>query len=203
MMPRLRASRRGEFRTGSSAFTELARGGDIFPNEPLETSIDSRLRALSHHHRLRILAMVTARPVSATDVAANLGIAHASASYHLHQLAAAGLIVVAGGPQPQPRANGRPKQFYKMRTDPFRGLGPRTARLLDRAMLSDLELRLRQPGTTRTVSDAEVWLKPRDWRRLVDLIGQASTIVHERGQAARTRGAKHVSATTLLLEFRE
>jgi hypothetical protein len=90
-----------------------------------------------------------------------------------------------------------------MHTDSFRGLDSRGARLLDRAMLSDLELRLRQPSTKRTVSDAEVWLKPQDWQRLVDLVGQASAIVHERGQAAQTRGAKHISATTLLLEFQK
>lgn len=146
--------------------------------------------------------MVTTRPVSATDVAANLGVAHASASYHLRQLAGAALIVPVGEKRSQPRTNGRPKQLYRMRADAFRGLGPRTVGQLDRAMLSDLDLRLQQSGTKRTVSDAEAWLKPQDWRRLVDLVGQASAIIHERGQAPRTRGAKHVSATTLLLEFR-
>ncbi len=146
--------------------------------------------------------MVTARPVSAMDVAATIGMAHASASYHLRRLASVGLIEPAVATERVLRRNGRPKQLYRMSTLAFRGLGPPTARLLDRALLSDLEVRLGMPGTRWTVSDAEAWLKPQDWRRVVELVRQASVIVHKRGQAARTAGAKHVSSTTVLLEFR-
>ncbi len=69
--------------------------------------------------------MITARPVSATDIAATVGVAHASASYDLRQLASVGLIEPVVATEPELRRSGRPKQLYRMSTDAFRGLGPR------------------------------------------------------------------------------
>jgi DNA-binding transcriptional ArsR family regulator len=57
-------------------------------------SVDG-LRAFAHPVRLRILSLLGGRALSATQLAAELGIAHGSASYHLRRLAAAGLVELA------------------------------------------------------------------------------------------------------------
>ncbi len=145
--------------------------------------------------------MVTATPVSATEVAAATGLAHAAVSYHLRQLAAAGLVdrVDTAG---VPGRTGRPRQRYRMREDAFRDLGPDSSRLLNRALLSELDRRLEAAGPdTRTV-DAEVWLSEDDWRRVIDLVQKASAIVHERALQPGTPASRHVGFTTLLVDLR-
>ena len=54
------------------------------------------LRALAHPVRLRILSLLTGTALSAAEIARELGISHANASYHVRQLAAAGELVEAG-----------------------------------------------------------------------------------------------------------
>jgi DNA-binding transcriptional ArsR family regulator len=167
----------------------------------LETSQVARLRALSHPLRLRILGIVTARPVSATEVAEATGVAHASASYHLRQLAAVGLIRSLEEPAPERRGSaGRPQQRYAMSSAPFRGIGPRAARSLDRRVVAELERKLGQPGTKR-IADAEVWLTPANWRRVRRLIDEASEIAHSRSLRPGMPGSKHVSVTSVLVEY--
>ena len=51
------------------------------------------LRAMAHPIRLRILSLLTGAPMTAADVARELGITHANASYHLRNLLAGGVIV--------------------------------------------------------------------------------------------------------------
>src|ERR671931_40624 len=52
------------------------------------------LRAMAHPVRLRMLSLTTGSAMSAAELAAELGIAHAAASYHARQLADAGLLQV-------------------------------------------------------------------------------------------------------------
>ncbi len=161
-----------------------------------------RLRALSNPLRLRILGMVTARAVSATEVAQATDVAHAAASYHLRQLATAGLIRPVDEPgRDRGQGSGRPQQRYTMRPDAFRQLGPKSVRLLDRQLLSELDRRLGLAGTKRTTTDAEVWLTARDWRRLRTLTAEASNIVHSSALQPGTPRSKHVSLTSVLLEY--
>src|SRR5215207_11037796 len=54
------------------------------------------LRAMAHPIRLRIMSLLTGAPMTAAEVARELGLTHANASYHLRQLLAAGMIVPAG-----------------------------------------------------------------------------------------------------------
>src|SRR5689334_24607477 len=54
------------------------------------------LRATAHPVRLRIMSLLTAAPMTAAEVARELGLTHANASYHLRNLLAGGLIVVDG-----------------------------------------------------------------------------------------------------------
>ena len=56
----------------------------------------AELRAMAHPVRLRILSLLTGAALTAADVARELGLTHANASYHLRQLLAVGQIEVAG-----------------------------------------------------------------------------------------------------------
>ena len=56
----------------------------------------SSMRATAHPVRLRILSLLTGAEMSAAELARELGISHANASYHLRTLASAGLVVEAG-----------------------------------------------------------------------------------------------------------
>ena len=51
---------------------------------------------MAHPVRLRMLSLLTGAPMSAAEVARELGLTHANASYHLRQLLAAGQLVEAG-----------------------------------------------------------------------------------------------------------
>lgn len=145
--------------------------------------------------------MVTAHPVSAAEVASVTGLAHAAASYHLRRLATAGLIRAMPMRKGEHR-RGRPQQRYQMRDEAFRGMGRRGVQLLDRALLTELDRRLREAGATRRVTDAEAWLAPKEWRELRGLLKEVDRIVHQRGRPPRSAGSKHVSVTTLLFDHR-
>ena len=56
----------------------------------------SSLRATAHPLRLRMLSLLTGAELSAAEVARELDITHANASYHLRVLLEAGVVVVAG-----------------------------------------------------------------------------------------------------------
>jgi predicted ArsR family transcriptional regulator len=143
--------------------------------------------------------MVTARPVSATEVAGVTGVAHAAASYHLRQLAAAGLIRSVDRSAPASRGSGRPQQRYAMRSEAFRGLGPRSARLLERRLVSELERKVGQSGR-KHMADAEVWLTPADWKQVRALTDAANRIVHSKSLPPGMPRSKHVSLTSVLIE---
>jgi predicted ArsR family transcriptional regulator len=151
--------------------------------------------------RLRILAMVTATPVSAAEVASVTGLAHAAASYHLRQLAESGLVDRLAI-EPEPGRKGRPMQRYRMREHAFEDLGPDSAQPLRRGLLSELDRRLEAAGRNSRTTDAEVWLADGDWRRVIALVQEAGEIVHRRALPPHTRRSKHVGFTSLLLELR-
>src|SRR3954468_20445702 len=54
------------------------------------------LRATAHPVRLRIMSLLTGAPMTAAEVARELGLTHANASYHLRNLLAGGMIFQAG-----------------------------------------------------------------------------------------------------------
>ena len=51
---------------------------------------------MAHPVRLRMLSLLTGASLTAADIARELGLTHANASYHLRNLLTAGLIVQAG-----------------------------------------------------------------------------------------------------------
>jgi DNA-binding transcriptional ArsR family regulator len=162
-----------------------------------ETDHDAvaRLRATAHPVRLRILSLLTAEAMSAAEVARTLEITHANASYHLRQLHDAGELVV----ESEEKIRGGVAKRY--RYDASRDLGRGRPGLDERiayarATAAETERRLLDaaPGTS-TASDLEAWVDVDTWRRALDLLHEASHLLHAAARPAGTPDTVHVSAT--------
>ncbi|WP_240662453.1 helix-turn-helix domain-containing protein [Streptomyces sp. WAC 06738] len=166
------------------------------------------LRALANPLRIRIVSLLTGAPMSATEVAEELGIAHGSASYHLRRLTAAGFLRRAdgapGGETGEPRGaarRGQPPKRYEYDPDSARrldrsaGSGP----LLE-ALFTDLRRRA-AAGRQVTSADAEVWLPRETWAEVCALTERAVRLVHDKAGPPRTGDGVHVSFTAMLLEL--
>ena len=155
----------------------------------------ARLRATAHPLRLRILSLLTGEAMSAAEVARTLDTTHANASYHLRVLHDAGKLVVEG----EEKIRGGVAKRY--RYDATREVAERTSGVDDRiayARASAAEVERRLPGAAQgpaTASDLETWVTPETWRRAVDLLHEASRLLHGAALPAQTPGTVHVSAT--------
>jgi DNA-binding transcriptional ArsR family regulator len=163
-----------------------------------ETDHDAvtRLRATAHPVRLRILSLLTAEAMSAAEVARALDLTHANASYHLRQLHDAGELVV----ESEEKIRGGVAKRY--RYDASRdvrtqrpGIDERVA--YARANALEVERRLREaaPGAASS-SDLETWVDVETWHRALDLLHEASHLLHAAARPAGTPETVHVSATT-------
>jgi predicted ArsR family transcriptional regulator len=159
------------------------------------------LRAMAHPLRLQILSLTTGAAMSAAELAQELGIAHAAASYHARQLAEAGLLQVVedDGERSGP---GRPPVRY--RYDHRRGGH------LDRsegeealwaATAQDMQRRIRARTRHHVAADAEVWLSPEDFEEACALAARLSDLIHERAQRPRAEGTVHASVSVYAFEL--
>ncbi|NPD05866.1 helix-turn-helix transcriptional regulator [Nocardioides sp. zg-1308] len=156
----------------------------------------ARLRATAHPLRLRILSLLTAEAMSAADVARALGVTHANASYHLRVLHAIGELVV----ESEEKIRGGVAKRY--RYDATRDLPAQGAEVGDRiayarATAVEVERRLLDvaPGHSSS-SDLEAWVPVEAWHRAVQLLHEASHVLHAAARPAGTPDTVHVSATS-------
>jgi DNA-binding transcriptional ArsR family regulator len=154
------------------------------------------LRAFAHPVRLRMLSLLRGRELSATQLAGELGIAHGSASYHLRQLASAGLVELA---EQRVRRGGKERTFRLAHPPGLRGFDQQDRREFAESALVEARRRLAfadlaQPST---VGDAEVWLDLAVWAELVERARQLMSEMSSRAQPARTPGTRPVSMTVL------
>lgn len=175
----------------------------------------SALRAVAHPVRLQILSLLTGAELSAAEVARELGLTHANASYHLRVLAGAGEVVVAGEEKIRGGVAKRYRHPWDRRRDPGTGQpaaepspgGQPTAdadrELYLRALTEELvrRSRLRKPGTRQWMTDAEVWVSPEVWQRVTALVEEASRLVHAEARPPRTAGTVHVNLSAALFEL--
>lgn len=162
----------------------------------------SGLRALAHPVRLRILSLLTGAELSAAEIARELGLTHANASYHLRQLAAAGEVVEAG----EERIRGGVAKRYRHPWESVRrrGVVEEDRTLYIRALTSELLRRfpLRVPDAASTqVVDAELWVSREVWDEARDLVARASLLLHEQAQPPRSESAVHVNLTAAVFEL--
>lgn len=157
------------------------------------------LRAAAHPLRLRMLSLLTGAAMSAAEVARELGITHANASYHLRQLHDAGMIVVEG----EERIRGGVARRYRYSLD--HPEPPPTGRDLIgdvRAMTAELERRILQRKSGRgNFTDAELWVSEETWQQALDLVTQGSRLIHEQARPARTPGTIPVNLTVAAFEM--
>jgi DNA-binding transcriptional ArsR family regulator len=200
----IRAADRGQSPAAAMQHGESVRGGNAglyYPNMSWDNESMVPLRALANPSRIRIVSLLTGAAMSATEVAGELGIAHASASYHLRQLASAGFLRLVGD-RPAKAARGQPPRRYAY--DPSSGdrLDRSSGRyLVQEATFVDLRRRLARMTRQRRGADAEVWLPREVWEEVVTLVDEAVRLVHDKAGPPRTEGSVHVSMTATLFEL--
>lgn len=156
----------------------------------------ARLRATAHPVRLRILSLLTGEAMSAAEVARALGLTHANASYHLRVLHDVGELVV----ESEEKIRGGVAKRYRYdatREVSDRGSGVDDRIAYARANALEVERRLRDaaPGSA-TSSDLEAWVPVEAFHRVLDLLHEASHLLHAAARPAGTADTVHVSATT-------
>lgn len=157
------------------------------------------LRATAHPVRLQMLSLLTGTAMSAAEVARELDLTHANASYHLRVLLDAGELVEAG----EEKIRGGIAKRYRYPHE-RRGHNPQAGSPTDddqviyaRALSLELERRIRQRVRGPSPhSDLEGWVEPEVWRQACDLLVKASILLHDNNRAPRTPGTVHVSQTS-------
>lgn len=168
------------------------------------SSSTEHLRATAHPLRLRMLSLLTGAAMSASEIARELGVTQANASYHLRVLAKAGLLVEAGEEQIR---GGMAKRYRHPWEENARMSGAdRMAReQYLRTMGAELlrRDRLRQPGTPGMTADAELWVTPEVRDQVLELVTRAATLMHAEARPPRTAGTAPVNLTVAAFQMRE
>jgi DNA-binding transcriptional ArsR family regulator len=162
----------------------------------------SALRSVAHPVRIRILSLLTAEAMSAAEVARELGLTHANASYHLRVLHDAGELVV----ESEERIRGGVAKRYRYLVDHTPPTGAATTHddrvAYVRAITREIDRRqaMHRRGTGQ-MSDIETWVEPAVWAEAVTLVRQASDLLHASARPPRSPGATHVSASFFAFEM--
>jgi DNA-binding transcriptional ArsR family regulator len=160
-----------------------------------DTAAVARLRASAHPVRLRILSLLTAEAMSAAEVARALDLTHANASYHLRVLHDVGELVVEG----EEKIRGGVAKRYRYdaaREHPDRHSGVDDRLAYARANAVEVERRLLGAGKgSGSSSDLEAWVPVEAWHRALDLLHEASHLLHDEARPAGTAETVHISFT--------
>jgi DNA-binding transcriptional ArsR family regulator len=165
------------------------------------------LRAMAHPIRLRIMSLLTGASLTAAEVARELGISHANASYHLRNLLTGGLIVSAGEEKIRGGIGKRYRYDARHEHDRTLTLGPRgddEIRSDYAAVAHELIRRTRISGfqpTGNLLADAELWLDAGTWTELRLRISELVTELHDKARPPRTPGTIRTSTTVAMFEM--
>ncbi|MEO3755070.1 helix-turn-helix domain-containing protein [Streptomyces sp. B6B3] len=163
----------------------------------------SALRALAHPLRLRLLSLLTARPMSATEAARALGSSQANVSYHLRLLHSVGLLELA---EEVAVRGGRAKRY---RHAPSSGEsvapGSRDDYVVLAAAVGEELLRrsrARDTDVRGDFTDAEMTVSPETWQRARTLAAELGDVIHAGALPTDAPGAMRISATVMLFALR-
>lgn len=161
----------------------------------------SALRAVAHPVRLQMLSLLTGTAMSAAELARELDVTQANASYHLRTLVAAGLVAPAG----EQRVRGGMAKRYRYDVDaPVPASSDADSEpLFAQALASELvrRSRLRRSDRRGATTDAEVWVEPHVWDDVRTRVDQAMHDLHVQAHPPRSEGTIRVSATVALFEM--
>lgn len=177
----------------------------------LEDEAISELRASAHPVRLRMMSLLTGAPMSAAELARELNITQANASYHLRTLAKAGQVEATATESVR---GGQAKKYryrYSERTArstdaarPVKSADPDEWRLYIEVLHQELVRRSAQRvGGQALSADAEVWLAPETWQKAMQLVKEASRLVHEEALRPHATGTVHVNFQAELFQLRD
>ena len=179
----------------------------MLPNMSLadERSGVRRLRATAHPVRLEMLSLLTGAELSAAEVARELGITQANASYHLRLLRTAGLLEEAG----REKVNGGTAKRYRALWDRQQPRDPdhadADAEAEIRAMFEVGASRLgqRRWGTPGHYTDAALWVEPEVWDQVLERLTEASRLMHESARPPRTEGTLRANLSVFAFRLEE
>jgi DNA-binding transcriptional ArsR family regulator len=163
------------------------------------------LRAMAHPIRLQIMSLLTGASLTAAEVARELGITHANASYHLRNLLSGGLIVLAG--EEKIRGGVAKRYRYDARRDDAHGPRPDDEVRADFIAIADELIRRTRAAefgsSPKLLADADLWVTPEAWRELRDRIAEAVRELHDVARPPRTPGTIRTSTTVAMFEMLE
>jgi DNA-binding transcriptional ArsR family regulator len=157
------------------------------------------LRAMAHPLRLQMLSLTTGAALSAAELAEELGIAHAAASYHARQLADAGLLTIVDDPGERTGPGRPPVRYrYEPRADLDRSEGEQA---LWAATSRDMQRRLSARTRHHVGADGEAWMAPEDFEEVCALAQRISDLMHERALRPHAEGSVHASISVYAFEL--
>ena len=166
-----------------------------------EEDNQAALRAMAHPVRLRIMSLLTGASLTAAEVARELGLTHANASYHLRNLHAGGMIVLAG----EEKIRGGVAKRYRYDPAEDRGVAktPEGNRVMFVAAANELIRRTAEGRFERpkVMADAEIWVDPADWKRIKEAIAELTIELHLAAKPPRSPGAVRTSTTLAMFEM--
>jgi DNA-binding transcriptional ArsR family regulator len=185
----------------------IGQSGECFPRLPnmsLGEGETAALRALAHPVRLQIMSLLTAAEMTAAEVARELGLTHANASYHLRNLLSSGLIVVAG--EEKIRGGVAKRYRYDIRSEPRTPWSDEQRRAEFATLAHEL---IRRSADARFVegaglyADGDFWIEPDVWLSIRDRISEAVDDLHRAARPPRTPGTVRTSTTVGMFQLRE
>jgi DNA-binding transcriptional ArsR family regulator len=163
---------------------------------------------MAHPVRLRIMSLLTGASLTAAEVARELGLTHANASYHLRCLLAADMIVPAG----EEKIRGGLAKRY--RYDAAHDIAQQKAvgrhsdernRAMYTAIANELIRRIAQSrhfeGGAAFSVDAELWIDPEVWREIGGRIVQAAHDLHDAAKPPHTPGTERTSTSIAMFQM--
>jgi len=160
------------------------------------------LRAMAHPLRLQILSLLTGAELSAAEVARELDITHANASYHLRVLLDAGELEIAS----EERIRGGDAKRYRhpWQQHVRKGeIASKDREVFARAQAEELVRRVRQavPKRYGQYTDAELWVSAEEFDAVRALLGEATTRLHAAARPPRSAGTRRVGLTIAMFEM--
>jgi DNA-binding transcriptional ArsR family regulator len=166
----------------------------------LEVDRRTALRARAHPLRLQMLSLLTGAAMSAAELARELGISQALASYHLRFLADADVVQLV---EESVNRGGRERRFRYDANAPepgTAGLDPDSLDLMLDAAIEELRRRHieRDSGGPGLTVDAELWVTEEDWLAARAAVHDATLQLHQRAARPHQPGTRRVNTTVFM-----